>query len=102
MLLCDVALGRIDKKNLYSYSSSDFDGKKHDSIEAIGGKIPDPLGTLRYQGGFEIPLGDHVDNDDEKARGRGHYYYQQATEYVTFKDNQTALRYLVQIEDPNM
>ncbi len=98
MLLCDVSLGRVynfDRQSSNRRHPTSFPPQGFDSFVHNGDQVPDPLCTVRFDGGLDVPLGPIV----EKERGRGGLFYWGGghSEYVTYKDSQTSLRYLVRI-----
>ncbi len=53
--------------------------------------------TVRFDGGLDVPLGPIVNRP--QPAGKRNWYRWGHNEYVTYKDSQTALRYLVRIRD---
>ncbi len=98
LFLCDVALGRVfdHNKDGRGRRADLYPPRDSDSVVVLGGEVPDPLCTMRIDGGLDVPLGPVVSMN--RDRGSGYFFgWWGHSEFITYKDSQTALRYLVRL-----
>ena len=75
------------------------------STEVVGNNCPDPVHTVKTPDGLSIPLGVVGTNPKTERKRKGgqwsyHYYgYPAHNEFITYKDEQAALKYLIKFSE---
>jgi len=96
MLVCQVALGKCKDVYLADEVQSCPDG--YDSVRAIASKYPDPAYDLTLPTGVVMPLGSEVSRQEKKTGPRQWRNWVSDHEFIVYKSDQVALRYLIQFQ----
>ncbi|XP_013405621.1 tankyrase-like protein isoform X2 [Lingula anatina] len=92
MLLDEVAVGKVEEKSNFNHTET---SSGYDSLLGAGTQIPEPGHDLTLAGA-KMPLGKIVNRPQKKEEY--HYYSLSYNEYVVYKANQVAMKYLVQFQ----
>jgi hypothetical protein len=94
MLVCQVALGKC--KDVYQGYDIQSAPAGYDSVRAVASSYPDPQYDLTLSTGVVIPLGTPINRTEKPDGPRQRYNWMSDHEYIVYKSDQVALRYLIQ------
>uniref|UniRef100_X1Z9Z7 Poly [ADP-ribose] polymerase n=1 Tax=Capitella teleta TaxID=283909 RepID=X1Z9Z7_CAPTE len=93
MLVCEVALGRVNQLLQPEYMEKAKTGT--DSCQYVGARGPNPAFNLTLPTGVAVPIGEIQDQGKLFSRT---YLNAQSNEYIVYKPEQVALRYIIQFK----
>mmetsp|Transcript_43736 Transcript_43736/g.71094 ORF Transcript_43736/g.71094 Transcript_43736/m.71094 type:complete len:1503 (-) Transcript_43736:654-5162(-) len=97
LLICDVALGRMNELYEAKYFEAPEEGTN--STKGVGKKGPDWSHSLTFPSGAKVPLGQVVDSPPPPPEAPYVYEYNRLNynEYIVYNTSQIVTRYLVEV-----
>lgn len=97
MLLCEVVLGKEDKKYQGNHVVKPKNGCH--CVLGVGTMHPDPEYSVYMQNGNEIPVGPLIQREEPKKKDT--YLCLSHDEYIVYDEGQVRIRYLLHLHDPH-